>query len=240
MRLKSLLAALCALPLLAAPSRAALVLELTDSGSPSPFANGSGTGFGGALGSGTFSFDAIGTDVVIAFSPGASIAANDIVTLFLDTRAGGFTDLDMNDTADGGRRAISNLTRDSNDLFPIQPDFAIAFGTFGAALFELNAGLAPGHLNFLQSSISTSLTIPLASLGAPVSIDFFAAFVSDTNFISNEALPGPALSGVLGFGDGSDVTHPNYNRFNVVPEPGSIAFIVLSGGFLILRHRRRW
>ncbi|MFN8730155.1 MAG: hypothetical protein ACK5Z4_09895, partial [Planctomyces sp.] len=101
---------------LASSALAAPALTLNEGASPAVFANGAGSGFGGTLGSGSISMDVVGSNLVISFAAGGSL--NDLVAIFLDTRSGGFTDADMNDNADGGRRAISNLTRDINDNGP--------------------------------------------------------------------------------------------------------------------------
>ena len=66
------------------------------------------------MGNGSLSFDVVGSNLNIAFTAGAGL--NDIVTLYLDTKSGGFTEAQMNDTGDGGRTALSNLTRDVNDV----------------------------------------------------------------------------------------------------------------------------
>ena len=111
---------------------------------------GAGGGFGGTLGGGALYFQSDASNLYVGFQPGNNL--NDNVVIHLDTRAGGFTDADMNDTADPGRNLISNLTRDVDDPYPvgILPDYGLVIGGFGIVLFELNAGNTPGHLNFLQ------------------------------------------------------------------------------------------
>lgn len=209
---------------------------------PQTFANGGGSGFGGTLGSGSITMEVVnsGADLRITFVPGNNV--NDYVAIFLDTRAGGFTDAQMDDTADGGRRVISNLTRDSDDTFPILPDFGFAFWSGTQTVgFELTAGNTPGHLNFIAGSYSNAgwvQTIPLAALGSPTQIDWFAAYSSDTNFNSNESLPNSNLgSGNPGFGAaGSTVAYTSFNRY-IIPTPGAAALLGLGG--LALGRRRR-
>ncbi len=65
---------------------------------------------GGPLGGGALYFQSDASNLYIGFQPGNSL--NDNVVIHLDTRAGGFTDAQMNDTADPGRNLLSNLTRD--------------------------------------------------------------------------------------------------------------------------------
>ena len=71
------------------------------------YSNGGGGGFGGTLGAGAIHMDADALNLYIGFVPGNAL--NDIVALELSTAPGGFSDADMDDQADGGRRAVSNL-----------------------------------------------------------------------------------------------------------------------------------
>src|SRR5262245_16464548 len=98
---RSLFASVAFSALIAAQSSGALVLTQFDGATPKNYSNGGGGGFGGTLGAGTISMDVVGSNLNIAFTPGNSL--NDIVGLYLDTRAGGFVDADMRDHADGGR-----------------------------------------------------------------------------------------------------------------------------------------
>ena len=215
--------------LISTPAYAGLVLSQNDSASAAIYQNGGGNGFGGTLGGGAITMDVQGTNLVVGFVPGNNL--NDIVGLFLDTRAGGFLDAQMDDQADGSRRTLTNLTPNGDDSYPsgLLPDFGIAFGNFGTVLFELNAGNTPGHLNFLQFNGSVgSITIPLATLSNPSQIDFFAGYTADSGFNSNESLPGSAgLNGAgnPGFGDGSPRFYDNFNRFittAAVPEASTV------------------
>jgi hypothetical protein len=237
---------LSAAALFPAAALAAPVLTLSEGVSPAVYANGGGAGFGGTLGSGSISMDVVGSDLVVGFTPGGSL--NDLVGLFLDTRSGGFVDADMNDTSDGGRRVLSNLTRDVDDAFPAlmgKPDFGIIFANFGVVVFELNAGTDPGHLNFqIFNGTPGSVSIPLATLGGPAQVDFFAAYVSDSGYASNESLPrSEALqaNGNPGFGDGQfggTIGTPGYENFNrfVIPEPATLGLLA-GAGLLALRRR---
>lgn len=226
-------------------------LTLTGPG-PQTFANGAGSGFGGTLGSGSITMEVVnsGADLRITFVPGNNV--NDYVAIFLDTRAGGFTDAQMDDTADGGRRVISNLTRDLNDNFPILPDFGFAFWSGNQTVgFELTAGNTPGHLNYFAGSYSNAgwvQTISLAALGNPTQIDWFAAYASGGGYNSNESMaPSPSLqsNGNPGFGDGQfggttppsgEVDYTGFNRY-IIPTPGAAALLGL-GGLALVRRRR--
>ncbi|MFO0492221.1 MAG: hypothetical protein ACK51T_07255 [bacterium] len=232
-----------ALLALVACAGAASAQTLTLAGpGPQTFANGGGSGFGGTLGSGSITMEVVnsGADLRITFVPGNNV--NDYVAIYLDTRAGGFTDAQMDDSADGGRRVISNLTRDSDDTFPILPDFGFAFWSGTQTVgFELTAGNTPGHLNYFAGSYSNAgwvQTISLAALGNPTQIDWFAAYTSDSNYNSDESLPNSNIAGGNpGFGAaGSTVAYTSFNRY-LIPTPGAAALLGLGG--LALGRRRR-
>jgi hypothetical protein len=224
--------------LVSSPSFAALVLQKSDSAVPAIFANGGGGGFGGTLGNGSISMDVAAGNLNIGFVPGNAL--NDIVALYLDTKPGagvGYLDADMRDHADGGRTAISELTLTQNDVFPthIFPDYGLAIGNFGSVLFELNAGNTDGHLNFLIFNPATTISIPLATLGNPAYVDFFAGYTSGGGYNSNESLPYSAplqSNGNPGFGDGqfgglnTGGTYENYNRFFTTPAPEPATFLI--------------
>jgi hypothetical protein len=208
------------------------------------YANGGGAGFGGTLGNGAIYMDADATNLYIGFDPGGDL--NDIVALELSTAPGGFSDAAMNDQADGGRRAVSNLAGSADDSFPVLPEFGVAIANFGTVVFQLNAGNTPGHLGFIsfegdQTGNSDTLIrefeIPLAVLGNPTAIDFFAGYVADGGFGSNESLPSSqALNSGGNIGDGNvSPGYANHNQF-VIPEPASLGALVL-GGLALLRRR---
>jgi hypothetical protein len=209
---------------------------------------GGGSGFGGTLGGGQLHLGTDGTTLFLGFQPGNAL--NDNFVLHLDTRAGGFTDAQMNDTADPGRNLLSNLTRDVDDALPISPDFGIVIGGFGQVSFELNEGNTPGHLGFLSfegdqtgnsASLAREFEIPLSTLGNPQTINFLASYGSDTNFMSNESIPADTFNsgGNPGFdnnGTGAPVVRTTFGTFNV-PEPASMALAAI-GAFLLGRRRR--
>ncbi|HEY6562871.1 MAG TPA: hypothetical protein VIY86_00115, partial [Pirellulaceae bacterium] len=180
---------------------AALILSQNDGATPVAYSNGGGSGFGGGfLGSPTvrFTFDLDGSNnIVIGYSPDNAVTDPNRVVLYLDTRSGGFTDATMSDTADDGRRAITELGSFGDEVFPsspsVVPDFAIAYRQGGCEIFELTSG----SLNFLSSgsfsSPSCTITVPYATLGSPAAIDFFAALVNASNgFLSSESHPASA------------------------------------------------
>jgi hypothetical protein len=232
-----------------AQSSGALVLVQSESAAPQVYANGGGNGFGGTLGNGSISMDVVGTDLVIAFTPGNTL--NDIVALYLDTRNGGYLDAQMSDTSDGGRTVVSELTLTKDDTYPasVIPDFGVAIGNFGSVLFELQP--APNPLTFHVFNPAPTITIPLALLGNPGYIDFFAGYSSGGGYNSNESLPysNPLNSnGNPGFGDGqfgglnTGGNYENFNRFvtSAIPEPGTAfvwGLVLVTVGLIAQRMR---
>ena len=250
--------------LLAVPGLAALITGHQDTSatgavvdgvlSPGEYGNGAysyvggGTGFGGTLGAGVLYFDSDASNLYIGFQPGNNL--NDNVAIMLDTRAGGFRDADMNDTADGGRMAVSNQAVNADDAYPVLPDFGIVIGSFGIVAFELTAGNTPGHLIYVPNSYSGQFTgnaptfreyaLPLGAVGAripvPTStcIGFFAAYVSDGGYGSNESIPASAALNAgpnLGF-DTFSPGYDNYDQFCTFPEPASLLALVALAGLI--------
>jgi hypothetical protein len=206
---------------------------------------GGGSGFGGTLGNGAIYMDSDTNNVYIGFQPGNSL--NDNVVIHLDTKSGGFTDAQMNDTADPGRNLLTNLTRDVDDPFPVLPDYGIVIGQFGEVSFELTAG----SLNFISfqgdqtgnnAALAREFAIPKSSIGNPSQIQFFVSYGSDTNFMSNESVPADAFNagpnpGFDNNGTFLPVVHSTNDQF-LLPEPGSIALLAI-GGVACLGRRRR-
>ena len=230
---------------------AAVDAAVTDDGviSPGEYSavyTGGGSGFGGTVGAGQLHLGTDGTTLFLGFQPGGAL--NDNFVMHLDTRAGGFTDAQMNDTADPGRNLLSNLTRDVDDALPILSDFGIVIGPFGQVSFELNEGNTPGHLAFVSfegdqtgndAGLAREFELPLATLGNPQTINFLVSYGSDTNFMSNESIPADTFNagGNPGFDNGgAPVVRTTFATFNV-PEPASMGLVAI-GAFLLGRRRR--
>ncbi len=217
---------------LAPSAHAALVLSQADGASPVSYTNGGGTGFTGAVGNGTITFDAVGTNLVVGFTPGGAV--NDVVVIHLDTKSGGFADNAMSDTSDGGRNATTNPSGGGNVSFPVAADYSVTLGgSFGVG-FELTGGT----LNVVSTSGSnSSVTIPLASLGNPTAINWYAYYTSESTFLSNETMPASAaLNGGGNPGFNSTVSIENHNQFTI-PEPATLGALA-GAGVLALRRRK--
>lgn len=225
------------------PTSSSVVLDQTvNSGEyAANFANGGGTGFGGTLGNGILSMDASSSSLHVGFTQGASL--NDVVVVYLDTRAGGFTDATMDDQSDGGRKAVTNLGLAGNENFPTDflADFAIVFASFGSLSFELTSGTLNYMNNFVAGGTNREVTISKADLGITsdnFGVNWFAAYVSETNWLSNESMPANADLNAGGNPGHSGIgTYNTYNRFEAVPEPASLTALGL-GALALIRRRR--
>lgn len=246
----------------ASSAHAALSLSQTYFGAPVVYANGGGSGFGGPLGSGSLAVSLSGSNVVFTATSGSGTWDNNIA-LWIDANPNaGLTDAQMNDISDPGRGVLSSPIRASNVNFPgtgatadntILPEYGIVFGGFGSVSFKLGNNVAHTFDVFQAPTVATrSISIPFASLGitnpdAKPSFNFFAMFVSDSGYASNESLPAGSLQGTgnPGFGDGQfgGAATPqggfgvnNFNQF-VVPEPSALSLLTLPGLFLARRRR---
>lgn len=211
---------------------------------------GGGSGFGGPLGSGSLYLQADATNLYVGAQINGDLGSN-IMAVFLDTRAGGFTsDATLGDTADGGRRVASQLTRDVQDNLPIGADFVLEFGNGYTNVFEL----VTGSLNYIAPSAAgtggngaagfreASVALSTLGLSAGQSVDLFAVLISDTGFASNEGIPSTGIANNPGFDNaangGGAVTWPNNHRFTLIPEPASLG-LAAAGGLMLVARRRR-
>lgn len=205
---------------------------------------GGGSGFGGTVGAGTLYMDFSSTNINFGFKAGGNI--NDNVVIFIDSRAGGFTDATMNDTGDGGRNVSTNLSRDADDVFDpnFLPDYTIVIGSFGIVSFELTSGT----LNFIDydgtftgndPSVAREYSLSKSSLSIGDGFNFLVGYCSDSGYLSDETIPGQAFTGTgnPGFGSGTN-DWSNYNSFQAVPEPGTFAALGV-GALVLLRRRKR-
>jgi len=258
MTTKNFLVCVAGLAMVAGVANAGLITTRTTTGSgatvdgtlganeygPGNFNNylAGGSGFGSTLGLGFLCVNSDATNLYIGFQPGNNL--NDLVSIQIDSKAGGFTDATSNDTADGGRRAASNLNGQADDAFPtgFLSDYSIVIGNFGIVTFEHTGGASLNFIDFNGTFTGNGTnfreyTLPLAALGITSGFNFFAGYVADSGFGSNESLPAGAINSGSNVGDGtSSPGYENFHRFEI-PAPSSIALLGLAG--LAAARRRR-
>lgn len=239
--------------LLAITSFAAITL----SASATTYSGNGNTGFGGAIGLGSLSLTDDGTNVYGTFTRGSG-NFNDVLVFYIDSTTGGFSDTSgFGDSADGLRRAISGFDGGANRSTltfssGFLADFALALGpssdSFGG-LWQLNSGganslgfLSSANLSPLNNSSTTyTFSFSLASVGltpgAGQSFDFFATYLSDSGYRSDETLGG-AATGTQGWNPFTETSYSVYNTL-AVPEPSTLALVGLGTAALIATRRRK-
>lgn len=179
------------------------------------------SGFGGVIGPGSLQISDNGTNITLNLTRGTG-AFNDILVIYFDSETGGQANTNaLADLADGGRTAISggNAGSGSEINFPtgFAPDYALAWGSFGSALFRLTTG-GNNSLTFINFDNSqTTRTIAKADIGiiAPtVSFTFIGTYASATAFRSDEALVQDIGAGNPGT---TTVNWPAFNSYPSVP-----------------------
>ncbi len=163
-----------------------------------------GSGFGGTIGNGSITLNSDGTNLSGTLTRGGDF--NDILVIYLDTRAGGVTSTaGLTDNADGGRAATSGLTvAPGSDrsvvTFPagFTADYALTIGNGFSVLFDLST---PGSFGatggtFVSTGANTNtFSVPLANLveqNAPVTL--VGTYLAQSAFRSNETLGTAASS----------------------------------------------
>ena len=237
------------------------VLSLGASLQAGIFLGNGNSGFGGVLGPGQLELTNSGDTVNATLTTGGSF--NDALVIYIDSQAGGFSDIDLfGDTADSLRAAISGFdgTNKSQLNFAagFEADYAIALSPDGGINFGGQWELAAGLNNSLifQNSVNLSPTgggtagsspftfdFALSSLGiaAGDSFDFVATYLNPTNaFRSDEAIGdgiGPGNPGT------ATSTFTNFQTFNstaaAVPEPGHGILLALATGFCFWQRRSK-
>ncbi len=200
---------------------------------------GGGSGFGGQFGNATVFMKAGPNHLYIAFSNLGVPGDGNQYILYLHTRAGGFQPdgLEMDDTADDGRRNASILSLNGTEFVTFdegaarRPDYALVFnnrdpgGDGFSALFELaGAGNTHGLIPHERAGLGTSVVefrIPLDDLGLAHgdSVDFSGFNISGTGFLSNEGIPATGLGANPGFADGQTNIFADFHRF-AIPATG--------------------
>lgn len=250
-----------------ASSARAQLTTITGSGSTT----GINSGFGNVIGSGaTLSVAQAAPDsglinFTLTKGPGS---LNDVAVFYIatgNTAATGFTTTStFDDTADGGRRAVSGFDGTNrsalNFATGFTADFAISLENGFAGIFALS-GTGP-HTFVTSANLSTTggtgganaqnylFELNLANIGlAPGdSFDFVGTYLNSGNaFRSNEFIgvaPGSFADGNIGQAPAT-LSANDFVRFNsvaatAVPEPGALALLAAGAvpAALLVRRRR--
>jgi hypothetical protein len=237
---------------------AVLGVAMTTAFAQSNYSGNGQTGFGGAVGGGSLSLSDDGTTITGTFTKGPG-NFSDVLVIYLDTTAGGFTDTStLADGADGLRKAISGFDGGTNRsilTFPsgFDADYALALGpssdNFGG-LWQLAAGGA-NSLNFVStanlsplgtataSTYTFSFTFAQLGLASGSTFDLFGTYISNTGFRSTEFIAGNA-TGTQGYNNFAGTTNGTYPAA-AIPEPSSLSLLAgpaILGAWFFVRRRR--
>ena len=203
------------------------------------------TSRGGAVGTGSLNLTDNGTTISATFNKGSG-SFGDILVLFIDSTAGGFTDTTpFGDTSTALTRAISGLLdpeHRSTAIFAngFAADYAIALGVNeGIAIYQLASG-GSGSLVQLrtlphnnwdspnQASYGFSFTWADLGLSGGSGFNFQSTYITSNGARYLESFE--SLSGTKDWG--GTVTFANYNTYgNVapIPEPANAALALFGG-----------
>lgn len=181
-----------------------LLLSGTISSFATTYPGNGNSSFGSPVGNGSLSITNDGANINFVFTRGGG-NMNDVMVIYIDSKAGGYnTTANFTDNADGSREAISGYNSSSNKgtinfNSNFLADYAIAVGPAAngyAGLFALSSGsftaVQSANISSTSNSSATySFSIPISSIGlAPgtFSFNFAADYISNTGYLSNEAI----------------------------------------------------
>jgi hypothetical protein len=217
------------------------------------------SGFGGAIGGGSLSLSDDGTTISGTLTRGAGIF-NDVLVIYLDTTAGGFSDTSsLADGGDGLRKAISGFDGGINRSVLTMPsgfgaDYALALGpssdSFGglwqlaagganSLVFGVDLGLSPLGNN---ASATYNFSFSLASIGltpnSGASFNLLGTYISNTGFRSDEFIAGNG-TGTQGYNPFTGTSSVTFTTA-AIPEPGTVLLVgpAILGGWFFIRRRR--
>ena len=220
---------------------------------------GINSGFSDVLGSGsTLYVDSNLTGQLnIGIAKGAA-AWNDTGVIYIDSVAGGLTNTTtIEDTGDGGRRAISGDGGGQQSEINFAPgfgvDYAISIEDGFAGLFKVNND---GSLTFIASTLLTpagnvnapyrEMQLTLAQIGmapaASQSFKYIATYLNNNNAFRSNELHGVAQSTVPGGNIGQNtltLAAGDFNTFITMPEPGGMTLLGLASLALLRRRQAR-
>ncbi|MDR3456101.1 MAG: PEP-CTERM sorting domain-containing protein [Verrucomicrobiae bacterium] len=214
-------------------------------------------GFGGPIGDGSLTLTDDGTTLTGTVTKGPN-GFNDVLVIYIDTVAGGFTtSAGFTDSGDGLRKAISGFDGGSNRstlnfAAGFAPDYAIALGpasdSFGGLWTLVDGGshTFDSSVNLTPTGTTTAATytfsLSLASIGltpgAGQSFELFGTYISNSGYRADEAVAGTE-TGAQGWGN--TITQTGFGTFTTtaVPEPSMLALSAISGLATLYMLRRR-
>ena len=225
--------------------------------SAATYSGNGNSGFGGPIGLGSLTLTDDGTTVSGTVHKGPN-GFNDVLVLYIDSIAGGFTDTSgFADGGDGLRKAISGFDGGANRSLLLMgggflPDYAIALGpsseNFGGLWQLANGG--NNSLNFISSvnlnptgnnnSPTYTFSFNVSQIGetpnSGATFALFGTYLSNSGFRSDEADAGNDA--------GSQGWNPflvtAFGTYTIVPEPSTLTLFGLAAlsGLVYLRRKK--
>lgn len=171
------------------------------------------SGFGGAVANGVLSVTDDHTNITVNLQRGNSGNLNDVLVIYIDTGAGGYTNT-SGFTSTGGdeQKAISGFDGSNRSAMTFtngfRPSYAIAIKSDYMDLWTL---ANPANFNYItgngeagNSSANFSMTFAASLIGLPsnvsTNIRIFGTYISRTGFRSTEAIAGNVVASSSGSG----------------------------------------
>jgi hypothetical protein len=219
------------------------------------FGTGINSGFGNVWGAGAelhVDSDSAG-NIYFGFRRGPG-GFNDVAVIYIDSIVGGFADTTtVEDDADGGRAAISGdgAGADANQSeitfgASFRPDYAIAWESGFAGLFEIRAGGAGSNL-FVQSlggaNVGTNWegSILASNIGLTPggSFNYVVTYLNSGNAFRSDEVMGQTALGGGNVGQNPVTLADEYNTFVTIPEPSTLILGAVGAiGLLVARRRK--